>query len=259
MKLKKYLKMMIKLKTLLKIFFVLILIFSLFIGLKNIIVSRILEQAIEQAYGIEITVGDLDVSFTGSHARMEQVTIYNPAQFKKRELAFLPAVNLYFRPLEYFMTKKFRVYFLDLEIERLTIIKNQEGKINLKMLDELKKEKSNQLGHSEISKREPNKLEIDMFHLIISDVYYIDNTRFEKPIVRRYSLDFDQGFRNVDSFEDIGRLIAYNIISKTRLGKTLDITITPLAENIKDIAVLPGKVATSTLKSVFGLPFIFKK
>ncbi|MCF7878857.1 MAG: hypothetical protein K9L95_05260 [Candidatus Omnitrophica bacterium] len=250
--------MAIKLKTLLKILFLLIIIFSLFIGLKNIIVSRILENAIEQAYGIEIAVGDLDVSFTGSHARMEQVTIYNPPQFKKRELAFLPAVNIYFRPLEYFMSKEFRIYFLDLEIERLTIIKNQERKINLKILDKLRKKRSGQSKQNEIGEKEPNKLKIDMFHLIITDVYYIDNSR-KKTITKRYNLDFDQGFGNVDSFEDIGRLIAYNIISKTRLGKTLDITITPLAENIKDIAVLPGKVAASTLKSIFGLPFIFKK
>ncbi|MCF7872861.1 MAG: hypothetical protein K9L80_01470 [Candidatus Omnitrophica bacterium] len=251
--------MVIRLKTLFSVFFILIVIIFLFIGLKNIILGRILEDAIEKAYGLEIAVGDLDVSFTGSHARMKNVTIYNPPQFKKRELAFLPVVNIYFRPLEYFSTKKFKVYFLNVEIDRLTIIKNENRNINLKVLDQLRIEKQKELGKDLIEIKEPNKLEIEMLHLVIADVYYIDNTRPERQIVKRYNLDFDQGFQNVDSFEDIGHLITYNIISQTKLGKTLDITITPLAENVKDIVVLPGKIATSTLKSVFGLPFIFKK
>jgi hypothetical protein len=251
--------MVIKSKTSLIIFVLVILIIFLFIGLKNIIVGRILENAIENAYGVEIVIGDLDVSFTGSHARMERVTIYNPPQFKKRELAYFPEINIYFRPLEYFLTKEFRAYFLGVDIERVTIIKNKDGEINLKVLDELRKEKSNRDLRGGSAEEETVKLKIDMFHLVISDVYYIDNLRSAKPVTKRYNLDFDQGFKNVDSFDDIGHLIAYNVISKTELGKILDITVTPLAENIKDIAVLPGKIATSTLKSVFGLPFIFKK
>lgn len=236
---------------------ILSVIVCLFIAMKNVIVRRVLETAIERAYGLEIEIGDLDVSFTGSHARMEDVTVYNPPQFEKRELAHLPTINVYFNPLDYLLSDELYVYFLDVELDRINIIKNKDKSLNIKVLDDLSKDKAGDSGYEQVLK-EPNKLEIEMLHLVIRDVYFIDNTG-RKQTTKRYSVNMDQGFRNVNSFEDISNLIAYNIISQTVLGKTLKIAINPLDASVKDVAVIPGKIAVDVSKRLITLPSIFGK
>jgi hypothetical protein len=243
--------------TFLSVFLILVVIVSVFILLKNVIVHYALETAIEKAYSIEISIRDLDVSFTGAHVRMEDVIIYNPPEFKERVAGFLTQVDIRFKPLTYLVRRKWHFDYVGMDIDKMNIIRNKDKTINLKRLDELRKDGSQQEGA--LDWKEPAKLEIDMFHLKINDVYYIDHTPRGKPKTMYFDLNFDQGFENIDSFKDVGDLVLYTIISKTTIGKLLNLATGPLTQDISNLVMLPGRVATDTIKSIFSLPFIFRK
>ena len=245
-------------KTFLFILLILIIILSIFILLKNIITHYALEAAIEKNYNIQISIRDLDVSFTGRHVRMEDVTIYNPPEFEERVAGFLTKVEIYFKPISYLARRKWHFNYLGVEIDKMNIIRNKNGTINLKRLDELRKNGSGQTGE-EVAEEKPGKLEVDTFYLKIDDVYYIDHTPRGKPKTMYFDLKFDQGFENIDSFKDVGDVILYTIISKTTIGKLLNLATGPLTQDIGNLVTLPGRVATDTIKSIFSLPFMFRK
>ena len=246
-------------KTFLSTLIILIILVSIFILLKNIITHYALEAAIEKNYNIEISIRDLDVSFTGRHVRMEDVTIYNPPEFKERVAGFLTKVEIYFKPISYLVRRKWHFNYLGVEIDKMNIIRNKDGTINLKRLDELRKDGFHQIEDKEEAGQRRSRLEVDMFHLKINEVYYIDHTPRGKPKTMYFELNFDKGFENIDSFKDVGDLILYTMISKTTIGKLLNLATGPLTEDITNIVMLPGRVATDTIKSILRLPFIFRK
>jgi len=236
-------------KRLLIIIFIFLVIFFAFVATKNIVVNKLLDMFLEKELEVNINIRDLDVSLLGGHIRIEGLTIDNPQGFPKREFVYIPSLEIVCNPFEYLKTKKLYVYFLDLNIERINIIKNEDGTINLKQFKVLERKESNT----------PPFLLIDMFRLRLDDVYFIEYSLHHKPILKRYNVNIkDIGFGNLNSFEDVVKLIVLKIISQTDIGKLINISIAPFVEDTKDIILLTGKTIKDTLKGIFGLPFIFK-
>lgn len=236
-------------KTLGIIFLILIVFFIIFVIGKNVIVRITLEKLIERELGVNISMRDIDVSLFCNHIRIEDLTIYNPPGFQKKEFAFIPLINITGDPLEYFRDGHITIFFLGLNIERINIIKEEKDRVNLKEFKILeRKEDARPL------------FSIDIFKLSLQDVYYIDYSKSSTPQTKRYNIDIqDYAFQNLNSFEDVVHLVVLKAISSTNIGKAINYTVAPLANNVKDIVFVGTRTIGDTLKGIFSLPFLFKK
>lgn len=216
--------------------------FLTFVALKNIIVSRLLEKAAEGILGLNITIKDLDVSPLGTHLRMEGLTIYNPGGFEEKEMAYIPLVSIVCDPLEYIKNKKVHFYLLDLNVERINIVKNSEGLVNIKEIKVIQHSGQQQKG-------EKKSFSIEILRLGLGDIYYTDHRSGGATKTRKFSVHIkDAMFSNIDSPQDIIDLVILKILANTEIGKLINMSIVPIVSDVSDVVVLTGKTVEATIK-----------
>ena len=217
-----------------------------FIVFKNYFVRKFLEKAFYHHLGVQINIRDVDVSLDADHITAKGLTVYNPEGYKKREMAYIPELEVYLNPYRVLTKKEFEFYSINLHIERFNIIKTVDGRFNIK-----------ELKWANESKELPPELKwkfasAHIVNLKIIDVYYTALRAKKKPVVKRYDLDIDDvSFKNVDSFNDITSLVMYAVALKTKLGKTLNISASAY-EVISNVVILPAKTGVGTARGILG-------
>lgn len=231
------------------IFTILLTLFFIYLLAKNIIVRVTLEKLVENALGVKVRVEDLDVSFLGHHLRAEGVTIENPDGFGEEEFAYIPEINMICNPYDYIKDRKITIYFLGVNIEHINIIKNSDGDANLKEFKILHRTDDDR----------PH-FRVDIFQLSLQDVFYIDYSKSSKPRVKQYKIDIkNYAFENINSFEDVTHIIVWKALANTGIGKAINFTVVPLANNVKDVVFVGTRTTGSIIKSIFSLPSLFKR
>lgn len=231
------------------LFTILLTIFFIYVLAKNIIVRVTLEKLVETALGVKVKVDDFDVSFLGHHLRAEGITIENPSGFKNGEFAYINTVNIICNPFDYITDRKITIYFLGVDIDKINIIKDENGDVNLKDFKILHRTDEGQ----------PH-FRVDIFQLSLKDVYYIDYSRPSSPRVKQYKIDMkNYAFENINSFEDVTHIVVWKALANTGIGKAINYTVAPLANNVKDVVFVGTRTTGSIIKGIFSLPSLFKR
>lgn len=241
-----------KISVFLSVVLLIIIISIVFIIKKNVIVKRLLKTGAENALGLPITMEDLDVSILGTHLKIEGLRIYNPQGFKEKEMAYIPLIYIVCDPTEYLKSKKLHFYFLDLNIERINIIKNKEGKSNIEQIKAVK--------NREQKPKEKIAFQIEIFRLNLGDIYYMDYYKGHVQKPRIYSLRIkDATFSNIDSPDDVIKLVLLKVLENSEIGKLINLSIVSIASDVSDVVVLTGKTVKATIKGLLnGVTVPFK-
>jgi hypothetical protein len=232
-------------------------VFVIFIAQKNLIVRRLLEKGTENTLGLRIAMDDLDVALLGTHLRIKDLRIYNPAGFEEKEMAYVPLIYIVCDPAEYFKSKKLHFYFFDLNVERFNIVKNKEGSVNIEQIKCVKSKE-------QLRSKKKTSFYIEIFRLNLGDIYYIDHSKGYIPKPKIYHLGIkDETFSNIDSPDDITKLVILKVLENTEIGKLINLSIIPFASDMSDVVVLTGKTVKATIKGLLDsvtapLKIIFK-
>lgn len=218
---------------------------------RNIIFKRYIETSAEKALGLSVTIKDFHVSLTGNHIKARHISVMSPKGFQDSVLASIPLIEIVWDPFEYLKNKKVHFYFMDLQVELISVIKNSEGLVNIKAIRAIKR------GEEE-KKTKKLPFTVDVLRLSVKDVSYTDYYRKRKPTSRVYPINIsDIAFGNVDSSQDVVNLVIYRAFSSTNIGKLINLSLVPISKNVADTVMLPARLVHSTIKSIGGITGLF--
>jgi len=229
---------------------VVILLVSSFIVIKRLKIKDIVEQQIEQSLGIKVEIKKIEFSPLLAHIWASGVTIKNPEGFPEPELAYIEVIHILIDPLEIVINKKPAIYVLGLDLKRLNIIKNKEGKINIEEIIPIKNE--NAVGEDK------TPFYFDMLVLSVGQVRFTDysGVKLKEHI---YPIGIkDATFIRLKNEQEVVRLIVNKAIENTDIGKIINLKIIPVASQVGDTFNAAWGTAKVGVKSAWGivvLPF----
>lgn len=195
----------------------------LFFTVKHIKIKEIVESEIESELGINVTIDKIEFSPLLTHIGAKGVTIHNPPGFTEDELAYIDSIHLVCDPIEILTFKKPNIYLFAVDLKRLNIEKNKQGKINIKEIESVK----------QTSSEDDNPIYFDVVVLSVGDIKYTDYSGRGKNVHKYHIGMKNTAFVNIKNEDDVVKMIIYKAIENTNLGKMLNWTVGPVVSNIK--------------------------
>ncbi len=227
-----------------------ILLIASFIIIKHLKIKEIVESQIEQTLGIEVSIDKIEFSPLLTHVGLSGITIHNPADFEEEELAYIKAMHFVIDPIEIITRKKPNIYLLGINLERLNIIKNKEGKVNM--------EEINPLRDKDAAIQDKTPFYFDVLVLSVGQVRFVDYTGAHKKD-NIYIIGIkNAAFVNLINEQDVIRLIVTKAIENTDIGKLINLKIVPVVSQIGDTfnsAWDTAKIGTKGAWGIISLPF----
>jgi len=220
---------------------------TLFVA-KHIKIKEIVENEIEHSLGINVTIREITFSPLLAHIGLKGVTIHNPDGFPGDELAYLESLHFIFDPLEVLTQKKPNIYLTGLDLKRLNIIKNKQGKINLQ---ELIPVSGPRVKNIEVPFR------FDVVVLSIGQLIYTDYSGSSKR-ERKYAIGIkDATFVGLNDENAVVKMVIYKALENTDVGKMINMTFVPVVSAVNDTidsAWSTAKVASKGVWEIATLP-----
>lgn len=234
------------------VFFVLSCLLAIaFLILREVKVKKLVEHEIEETLGIKVTIDKLEFSPLFVHIGAKGIIVHNPAGFKEGELAYINSIHLVIDPLEIISRKKPNIYLFALDLERLTIIKNSDGKVNIKEITPIK-----QTGAA--TNDGSTEFYFDVMILSINEVRYIEYTDSGRK-ERIYPIKINNApFVGLNNEDEVTKMILYKALENTEIGKLINLTVTSVVSNLNDAMNSAWGTAKSGLKGtveIVTLPF----
>lgn len=219
-----------------------------FIITKRLKIGKIVEKQIEQSLGINVSIEKIEFSPLLAHVGLSGITIYNPAGFEERELAYIEAIHLVFDPIEIITSKKPNIYILGLNLKRLNIIKNRQGKVNL--------EEINSLGDEGAGIKDKTPFYFDVLVLTVGQVRFVDYSGSNKK-EHIYPIGIKNAtFVNLRDEQDVVRMVVLKAIENTDIGKLINLRIIPVVSQIGDTFNSAWGTAKTGAKSAWGIAIL---
>jgi uncharacterized protein involved in outer membrane biogenesis len=222
----------------------------LFMAIKHLKIKEIVERELEQELGVHVAIERLEFSPLLAHVGAIGVSVDNPPGFQEKELARLNYVHMLFDPWDLLVQKKPEIYVFAADLARLSIIKNIDGRVNIKEVGVLHRQESAQPDATPFS--------FDMIILSVGEVNYIEYSPAGKK-EHKYTIGLkNQVFFNLHDEGEVLKLIVAKAIENTDIGKLINLTITPLVSHVSDTvssAWGTAKLGARSAVDIATLPF----
>jgi len=223
--------------------------YGLFFYVKHLKIKDIVEQEIEEELGIKVSINKLELSPLLTFIGAKGLTIHNPAGFPEGELAYISSIHFIIDPVDCIIRKKPNIYLFALNLERLNVVKNKEGRVNLKEILPIK---------DQSAPKDDVPFSFDVIILSIGDVYYTDYS-MKAHKTHKYHIGIDnQAFVNLEDESEVIRLIVYKALQNTDIGKLINLTLSPLISQVTgavDIAWGTAAFGVKSAAEIASIPF----
>ncbi|MBU0547412.1 MAG: hypothetical protein KJ710_04550 [Candidatus Omnitrophica bacterium] len=226
------------------------LLFVSFVITKHLKIKEVVENQIEQSLGINVSIEKIEFSPVLAHVGVSGIIIHNPADFEEEELAYISAIHFVFDPMEIITSKKPNIYLLGLNLKRLNIIKNKQGKVNI--------EEINSLMNKDAAIQDKTPFYFDVLVLSVGQVKFTDYSGPNKK-EHIYAIGIkNAAFVNLSDEQEVVRLVVSKAIENTDIGKLINLKIIPVVSQIGDTfnsAWDTAKIGTKSAWGIVSLPF----
>ena len=215
---------------------------------KEAIFRFALTSGIKALTGLDIRMQGVTVGITKTLVGINDLQVFNPVGFREKIMADLPEVYIDYDLLA-LLRKKVHIEELRINLKELTIIKSQEGQLNLNSLTGAKESKDQKPAPKAKKKKKP-QFSIDNLELKIAKVVYKDYSSAEPKIVE-LNLHINKRFENVGDFNQLRRIIlgkALTNLSAVGLVVPGVDEVADTAKEAKDTVKDISKAAGNTLK-----------
>ncbi len=248
-------------KIIFKIFFSILIIFSILLAARNVLVKFILENGVKSFTGLSLTIEDVHIGLKEPTISFENLKLMNPGKFEDPLMFDIPQIYLHYDLLGFFRAN-FHLYDLKIFLKEFLVVKNKEGELNLDTLKGLRpipREKANKEG----AKKKESAFLVDQLSLKIGRVVYKDYSQ-GKVEAKEFNVNIDEKFFNVRDPRTLVRLIVVKALSKTTIDKLINLNLKDIQEIITGtfFSVSEG-ILNSTVnvlkKTTTGLTDLLKK
>jgi hypothetical protein len=233
------------------VFLILVILLTVsFVILKHLKIKEIVEGQIEQSLGVNVSIERIEFSPLLAHVWVSGITIYNPSGFEEVELAYIDAIHFVIDPLEIIIGKKPNIYLLGLDLKRINIIKNKEGRVNIEAI--------NLLENKNAAFLDKTPFYFDLLVLSVGTVRFADYSGPSKK-EHIYPIGIKNAtFVNLQNEQDVVRLLVSKAIENTDIGKLINLKIIPVVSQIGDTfnsAWGTAKTGAKSVRAIITLPF----
>ena len=227
-----------------------VLLTASFVIIKHLKIKEIVESQIEQSLGINVSIEKIEYSPLLAHVWASGITIYNPSDFPEKELAYIEWIHFVFDPLEIITSKKPNIYLLGLDLKRLNIVKNKDGKVNIEQINPIKDEGT--------ALQDKTPFYFDVLVLSVGNVRFVDYSGPSKK-EHLYPINIkNAAFVNLKDEQDVVRMIVSKAIENTDIGKIINLKIIPVVSQVNNTlgsALGTAKLGAKGAWSIAMLPF----
>ncbi|MFA6357270.1 MAG: hypothetical protein WCY09_01180 [Candidatus Omnitrophota bacterium] len=221
-----------------------------FFVLKNLKIKEIVEREIEKSLGINVTIEKIEISALFTHIAVKGITIHNPGGFLEDELAYINSIHILFDPLEVLLKSKPNLYVFALDLQRLNIVKNNDGLVNIEEILPVKDKNA--------PGRDQTPFYFDVLVFSLGEVNYIDYSQVAKK-VNNYPIGIKMAtFIGIKDEQEVIKLVVSKAIENTDIGKLINLKIIPVVSQVGDTVDATWGAAKSGARSIWGiavLPF----
>ncbi len=212
---------------------------------KHVKIKDLVERGIEKELGINISIKELKYSPLLSHISAEGVTIDNPPGFDEAELAYLNSIHIVWDLAELLFMKKPDIYLAGIDLERLNIVKNAQGEVNIKELIPIR--------DPSVAARDETPFIFDVLILSIDKVSYTEYVRSGKKTTI-YNIGIkNHAFVLLKDESEVIKLIIHNAIQNTDIGKLINLTVSPVVSGVTNTIDAAWGTAKTGAKSFFDI------
>lgn len=219
--------MKIVLQMILFLFVFVILVLGMAIVTSNLWVNRAVAAVINQVTDLPVTIDQVRINLNGPEFGIYGIKIKNPKGFADETLASIPEIFIDFDLGPFLSEGKIHFETIRLNLNELSINRNEQGLTNLSSLKTLKRDKSKTIAGPDAPKPKVKRhFLVDQFILTIGNVRYSDRSL---PVPVSHSVDVNinkEVFRGVTNLGDMIRLILRKILynaSFSTLGAPVDL------------------------------------
>lgn len=188
---------------------------SLLLGLAAVYLvvnsCSIIEKAIGDSLNTTVKIKDISFNRQNHALRFEGMSVYNPQGFNKSEaLAEIPDLTIHYDPRNLFKDKKLRLTKITVYIKTLTVIKRQDGKLNVEALN--------------LSDTDINLLPIwaDELSLSLDNVLYKELKKKGSAHIEMFEVKIkDKKYRDLENIDHIATNIVLDAMEKTTIKGTV--------------------------------------
>lgn len=234
------------------IIFIVLIIFLLasFATIKHLKIRQIVENQIEHSLGIDVSIEKIEFSPLLAHVWASGVTIHNPQDFLEDELAYIEMIHFVFDPIEFIVKKKPNIYLLGLDLKRLNIIKNVDGRVNIEEINPLK--------DKDAALKDKTPFYFDLLVLSVGSVRYVD---YSGPKMKEHLYPIglkNATFVGLKDGQDVARMVVSKAIENTDIGKIINLKILPVVSQINETfssVLSTTKTGAKSIRGIAMLPF----
>lgn len=249
-------------KTAFRIIVILVVVLAVVLAARNVIVKFVVEKGVEAATGLPLNIQKLDLGLSATHIEISGLNLLSSKEFNNEVMFSSPEIFVDY-DLGAILRGKIHLEDIRLDFERLVIIKNKEGNMNLDALKpktgeegkEAPAQKPKEGGAQ--TKAEPPRVKIDHLEIKVGKIIYKDYSQGPEPVIKEYNVNISEEMNNVTDPQNLLGVIAAQAMAKTALTSLGDFNIDAFKGElvVPEEAVNMIKNQVDALKGIIKFPF----
>ncbi len=221
-----------------KLLFLIILIIIVVVLARNFIVKTGASVGAKVAAGLDLSIADVKIGLANSDVGLKGIQLQNPKGFPDERMVDIPEVYINYNLTDFFKNN-IHVEEIRLNLNELVVVKNKEGKLNIKELLPPSEVKPDEPGEPEEPKepkedKTKKELNIDVLKLRIGKIVYKDYT-VNPPKITNYDVNINEEIEDVNT-KSLVAYITAKALMNTSISKLANIDFDGLTNQAKDIA-----------------------
>jgi len=225
---------------------VIVLVICILVLTKGIIAKSAVSAGVKAMTGLKLSMKSMNVGILKTMVGIKDLKLYNPPGFTDKLMVNMPEIYVDY-DLGAFLKKKIHLNEVRINLDKLTVVKNEKGELNLDALTAVQKGKEKR-PEAKKEKGPAPEFAIDVLQLHIGKVIYKDYSRGGEPKVREYPIEIHERFENITDPQALANVILVKALMNTTIGRLANFDLGPLKDGVSE--TLRG--ATGVAKEAAG-------
>lgn len=230
-----------------KVIVVVVILLLVFIlsAAKDMLIKSVVQRGVHMVTGLRLSMGSFKVGLFNNTVSIRDLKLFNPKGYAQRLMLEMPEIYIDCNWPAFFKRKVY-VENLRINLKKFTVVKNEDGQLNLDALKVVKAQKEGKRPEEKEEKKMP-PLQIDSLDLKIGKVTYMDFSKIAVS-VREFDINLNERYENIDSPYKLVSLIVVRALMNTSIAALTNFDLRGLEGTVSDTLSSVKKIAAESVE-----------
>lgn len=212
-------------KNIFKFLAVILMILIAVVLLRDYIAFSFLSNYLQHRTGLQCKVDSFHIGLDSAYVEIKNLIVLNPNKYPEPLMAYVPYVYIEYDPLLLF-EKKARLELIQLDLKQFNVVKLSPQEVNIRLLKFSKaKERPADYKRWQFFARE--------LELKIDEVNMLDYSQGQQPEEKKFMVNINEQFSNVDNFKGLLKIIMIKALAKTTISDMVNLNLPALKQDVQ--------------------------